>query len=177
MTAISETTYHKLDKILLQKSSRSLQGPAGQLLTVLGQFMRRVSYAKRSSNEVIFVVCGLKNNLLGLPAIHNLHLVKKVDSTISTTTAIQERFPTVFEGLGTLGEEYRIQLKDDAVPYALYTSQNVPLPLWDKTGAGAKGVHGHDLQGGHTHSLVRRHGGGAEEVGGGENLCGLKTIE
>ena len=35
VTAISETTYHKLDKIPLQKSSRSLQGPAGQSLTVL----------------------------------------------------------------------------------------------------------------------------------------------
>ena len=132
VTAISETTYHKLDKIPLQKSSRSLQGPAGQSLTVLGQFTRRVSYAKRSSNEVIFVVCGLKNNLLGLPAIQNLRLVKKVDSTTSTTTAIRERFPTVFEGLGTLGEEYRIQLKDNAVPYSLYTPRNVPLPLRDK---------------------------------------------
>ena len=94
--------------------------------------MRRVSYAKKSSNEVIFVVRGLKNNPLGLPAIQNLHLVKKVDSTISTTTTIRERFPTVFEALGTLGEEYRIQLKDDAVPYSLYTPRNVPLPLWDK---------------------------------------------
>ena len=81
VTAISETTYHKLDKIPLQKSSRSLQGPAGQSLTVLGQFTRRVSYAKRPNNEVIFVVRGLKNNLLGLPAIQNLRLVKKVDST------------------------------------------------------------------------------------------------
>lgn len=132
VTAISETTYHKLDKIPLRKSSRPLQGPAGQSLTVLGQFTRRVSYAKRSSNEVIFVVRGLKNNLLGLPAIQNLHLIKKVDSTTTTTTAIRERFAKVFEGLGTLGEEYRIQLKDDAVPYSLYTPRNVPLPLRDK---------------------------------------------
>ena len=31
-----------------------------------------------------------------------------------------------------LGEEYRIQLKDNAVPYSLYTPRNVPLPLRDK---------------------------------------------
>ena len=88
VTAISETTYHKLGKIPIQKPSRSLQGPAGQSLTVLGQFTRRVSHSKRSSNEVIFVVRGLKNNLLGFPAIKNLHLIKKVDSTTTTTTAI-----------------------------------------------------------------------------------------
>ena len=67
LTAISETIYHNLDKIPPQKSSRSLQG--SQSLTLLGQFTRRVSYAKRSSTEVIFVVCDLKNNLLRLPAI------------------------------------------------------------------------------------------------------------
>ena len=74
LTAISEATYHKLDKIPLQKSSRSLQGPAGQSLTILGQFTRRVSYTKRSSNEVIFLVHGLKNNLLGLPARRQRYL-------------------------------------------------------------------------------------------------------
>ena len=72
VTVISGTTYHKLDKIPLRKSSRPLQGPTGQSLTVLGQFTRRVSYTKISSNEVIFVVRGLKNNLLGLPAIPEL---------------------------------------------------------------------------------------------------------
>lgn len=47
-------------------------------------------------------------------------------------TAIRDFFPTVFEGLGTLGEEYRIQLKDDTVPYLSCTPRNVPLPLHDK---------------------------------------------
>ena len=132
VTVISETAYQKLSKIPLQKSSRSLQGPAGQSLTVLGQFTRRISYAKRSSNEVIFVVRGLKNNLLGFPAIKNLRLINKIDQTTTTTTPIRERFAKVFEGLGTLGEEYEIQLKDDAIPYSLCTPRNVPLPLRDK---------------------------------------------
>ena len=42
VTAISEATY-KLDKIPLRKSSTPLQRPAGQSLTVLEQFTRRVS--------------------------------------------------------------------------------------------------------------------------------------
>ena len=37
VTAISEATYHKLGRIPLQRASRSLQGPAGQSLAVLGQ--------------------------------------------------------------------------------------------------------------------------------------------
>ena len=45
------------------------------------------------------------------------------------------------------------------------------------TGTGANGVHGHDLLGGHTHSLVCGYGGGAKEVGWGENLRRLKTIK
>ena len=111
VTSISETTYQKLDKIPLQRASRSLQGPAGQTLTVLGQFTGRISHAKQSSNEIVFVVRGLKNNLLGFPAIKNLQLIKKVDSTTTTTTVIRERFAKVFEGLGTLGDKYKIQLK------------------------------------------------------------------
>ena len=42
------------------------------------------------------------------------------------------RFPKVFTGLGTLGEEYMICLKEDARPHALHTPRNVPLPLRDK---------------------------------------------
>ena len=45
---------------------------------------------------------------------------------------IIEQFPKVFTGLGTLGEEYKIQLKDDATPYALYAPRNVPMPLRPK---------------------------------------------
>ena len=129
MTAISESAYQKLSKIPLQKPSKSLQGPAGESLTVLGQFTRRITFAKRSSNERIFIVRGLKNNLLGFPAIKNLHIINKIDlmtTTPTATAAIRERFSKVFEGLGTLGEEYKILLKDDAAPYS-YTPCNVPL--------------------------------------------------
>lgn len=38
----------------------------------------------------------------------------------------------MFEGLGTLGEEYTIKLKDDATPYSLYTPRKLPLPLREK---------------------------------------------
>ena len=82
----------------------------------------------------MFVVRGLKNNLLGLPAIQALQLVQRVD-TIRTGEDIREQFPKVFTGLGTLGEPYQIKLKEGALPYSIYAPRAVPIPLRDKVKA------------------------------------------
>ena len=42
VTAVSESTYRKLRGINLQKATRSLRGPAGQPLKVLGQFTKKI---------------------------------------------------------------------------------------------------------------------------------------
>ena len=131
VTAISENTYRTLGRIKLQQPTRSLLGPVGQSLTVLGQFTTKIALRKRSARQTIFVVRGLKNDLLGFPAIKSLHLLKKVDS-MTTLKTIRQRFANVFQGLGTLGEEYCIQLKPDSTPYSLCTPRNVPFPLRDK---------------------------------------------
>ena len=44
---------------------------------------------------------------------------------------IEEKFPSLFRGLGTLGDPYTIKLKPDAKPKALYTARKVPLRLRD----------------------------------------------
>jgi len=52
------------------------------------------------------VVDSLKTNLLGLPAINDLELAVRVDSVNNISTAdVKEQFPSVFSGLGNLGEE------------------------------------------------------------------------
>ena len=38
----------------------------------------------------------------------------------------------MFQGLGSLGEEYEIQLKEETKPFSLHTARNVPLPLRTK---------------------------------------------
>ncbi len=38
----------------------------------------------------------------------------------------------VFNGLGTIGEEYTVKLKENATPYALFVPRNVPIPLRQK---------------------------------------------
>ena len=77
----------------------------------------------------MYVVRGLENNLLGLPA---LNLVVRVDTTTGKGTNIMEEFPTVFQGLGNLSREYEIKLKPGAKPHALFSPRNVPLPLCNK---------------------------------------------
>ena len=43
--------------------------------------------------------------------------------------SIQARFPELFKGLGSLGEPYKIKLKEGTVPYSLCTPRNVAIPL------------------------------------------------
>ncbi len=50
----------------------------------------------------------------------------------STTTEVEKRFPSVFSGLGNLGEEYEIPLRPEAKPHSLFTPRRVPLPLRPK---------------------------------------------
>ena len=131
VTAISEEAYYSLKRVTLQQACKSLFGPTHNAIQVLGQFQGKLRVGDRTSTETVFVIRGLRNNLLGLPAIKSLQLVCRVD-TVCSEQEIQQRFPKVFSGLGTLGEPYVIKLKADAKPYALITAKNVPIPLRDK---------------------------------------------
>ena len=118
----------------LQPTDKQLFGPAQQRLTVLGQFRCHLSHKGKHSQHQAFVVDHLKTNLLGLPAITALHLAIRTDSLQMQSTAddIQDKFPKVFRGLGTLAGEYHIQLGADAKPHAIFTPRHVPLPLRPK---------------------------------------------
>ena len=45
---------------------------------------------------------------------------------------IQQEFPSLFQGLGNLGEEYYIEMREGVYPYAIFTPRNVPIPLHSK---------------------------------------------
>ena len=92
----------------------------------------------------MFIVRGLRSNLLGLPAIKALNLATRLDETVSQSAPplseryIHDRFKKVFQGLGNLGEEYKIKLKTGATPFALFTPRRVALPLREKVEAELK---------------------------------------
>ena len=131
VTAISEETYQRLGLPELQQPSKVLYGPARQTLNVVGQFTATLERQSHTSQQSVFVVRGLRNNLLGLPAITSLQLLYRVNS-VDVGGEIRKEFPKVFSGLGNLGDEYHIKLKEGAVPHALYTPRNVPIPLREK---------------------------------------------
>ena len=90
MTAISHKQYRKLKlNVTLTKPSKVLYDPANQSLPVLGEFVGTLTFRDKSYSQRIFVVTGLKNNLLGLPAIEALGLVVRID-TVSGQWRMEE---------------------------------------------------------------------------------------
>ena len=132
MTAINPETSRLLGKPRLYQPTKVLYGSSHPALKVLGQTTVFMRYKGCSARLKIYVVEGLKKNLLGLPAITQLQLVCRVDSTELSGHPIAQQFPTVFKGLGTIGNEYTIKLKEKSVPYSLYVPRNVPIPLRPK---------------------------------------------
>ena len=131
-TAVSDECYQALGKPHLTHPGKILYGPGRQTLDVVGQLETTLYYKGQSSKQQLFVVRGLNTNLLGLPAIVALNLAARLDATADYTSLIHDSFPSVFEGLGNLGEPYSIKLKPDAKPHALFTARTVPLPLRTK---------------------------------------------
>ena len=123
--AISEATYNTMGCPRLCKPSRILYGPAKQPLEVLGVFSDTVKRSRHSTRRPIYVVKRLHTNLMSLKTITALKLVHRVDSS-TTGTDSKATYPEVFTGLGTMGEEYTIKLKENSEPYSLYVPRNVP---------------------------------------------------
>ena len=133
VTAVSEQTYmyQQLKNQHLTPPQKVLYGPSQTLLKVLGQFEAQLCHKKASVRQQVFVVQGLKSDLLGLPAITALNLAVQVDAT-ARDTELKEKFPAVFHGLGNPGEAYEIKLKPNAKPRALFAPRRVPLSLCNK---------------------------------------------
>ena len=132
MSAVSEKTHRKLHRRqTLSRPAKILLGPTGSRLKAVGQFKGTLKNKNHRIKETIYVVQGLKSNLLGMPAIRALHLIPEVNAITEEQDWVR-KFPDLFQGLGTLGEEYTIHLRENATPFALSTPRNVPLPLREK---------------------------------------------
>ena len=69
VTAITEETFKKLGEISLMRPLKALYGSAHQPLEVVGNFIGEIRNGCNSLSGDIFVVRGLKFNLLGLQAL------------------------------------------------------------------------------------------------------------
>ena len=129
VTAISEETFQLLNNCTLGHPEKNLYGPSRQPLEGLGKFEGKLAYDNKLTIQPVYVVNKLKMNLLGLPAITSLNLATRVDSVEYYSKGIMEKYPSLFNGLGNLGDEYEIKLKQNAKPFSLYTPKSIPIPL------------------------------------------------
>ena len=133
VTAISEKAYKALGSPKTNQPVKNLCGPTNKSLKVIGRLTVSMTHKDHSCEQDIFVVSHLHHNLLGLPAIKALHLLTIVEPINTMTSTIQQEFPNLFTGLGTLqGDPYTICIKPDAKPFSLGTARNISLPLRDK---------------------------------------------
>ena len=128
VTAISERIFHSLKGVTLTKLNKILHGPTRQPMKVLGQFTGTLSSKDKRVSEPVYVIQGLRTNLLGLPAITALKLVSRINATSSTEEQDWlAQYPSLFKGLGNLGDEYSIKIREGAQPHALFTPRKVPI--------------------------------------------------
>ena len=124
---ISEDAFKSLKEQEL--STKRLCGPDNRPLEVTGELSATLVYKDRSCIQSVFVFRKLQQNLVGLPAMQALRLLTQVDAV---QTPISEQYPALFLGLRTFPDSYRIMLKPDAQPFALFMPRNVPIPLRKK---------------------------------------------
>ena len=90
---------------------------------MVGTIEQTLTVNENSVKEILYVVKGLKEPLLGRPAIEGLNLIARVNevSTEYTEGKAKEKYPNLFHGLGEFEGEYKIKLKPDAKPHAIMT--------------------------------------------------------
>ena len=123
----------RIKEVSLTQSSRVLRGPGQHQLPARGQFMGTLQHKTKRVHEVIFVVEGLDEPLLGRPAIESLNLVTRIDTVTDTyKDQVISNHPKLFRGLGKFKGQYTIKLQANVKPFALTTPRRVPLPLLKK---------------------------------------------
>jgi len=90
--ANSPDTYQGLYNVKLHNPEKILLGPSRKPLKVIGQFQGNFVCRTGNTCQSVFVVDGLKANLLGLPTITALNLAVKVD----TLRYFQKRYTETF---------------------------------------------------------------------------------
>ena len=126
--------FNKQWNTTLTAPDRNLHGPNKNLLDVTGYFVCRLQKGECSVEDKVYVVENLSNPLLGRPAIEKLNLLSRIESVRSDklVPSIVTEYSDVFQGLGSLHDEYHICLKENSKPFALSTPRRIAIPLLPK---------------------------------------------
>ncbi|XP_063635188.1 uncharacterized protein K02A2.6-like [Cydia splendana] len=117
----------------LTKTSTKLRGYSGEGITVLGKCYLKVS-CKGNTHFLKFIIADVDScPVLGRSSCVELNLVKLIMSISehSPSEKILDEFLDIFEGMGCLPGEYKIQLKNDVSP-VVHAPRKLPLALKDQ---------------------------------------------
>ena len=116
----------------LQQSNQPLHGPDGRGLEIRCTFKATLEYQGRRVDTSLYVLPNVDTPLLSRQASAQLGIVVRIDAISDANQHIMHQYLRLFRGLGCMSEPYRIQLKSDAQPYAVYAQRRIPLPLLPK---------------------------------------------
>ncbi|XP_029192721.2 uncharacterized protein LOC114959009 [Acropora millepora] len=121
VTVIPEDIFRRFKLGRLQSTSKKLCGADQKGLCVMGEIREKLTLGETCVTEDIYVIKGLKEPLLGRPAIEKLNLFARINDIRSPCSdeQIKKKYPQLFHGLGELEGEYEIQLTPNAQPFAI----------------------------------------------------------
>ena len=79
----------------------------------------------------MYVTLGLRQPLVRCPAIAALNLVTRIACHFKNHRVV-DLFPKVFQGLGRMKGEFKINVNNNPEPFSLMTPRRVALPLLPK---------------------------------------------
>ena len=122
--------FRKIQAGRVKASHAVLRSYNGGVIKQLGTFSSHVTIVDRSVCTALFVNKKNHGALLGLKAAEDLVLIKRnVDAVTSNSpSTIVDEFPQLFQGTGRVQREYRITLREGAVPL-IQRARRVPLAL------------------------------------------------
>ncbi|XP_064486023.1 uncharacterized protein K02A2.6-like [Ornithodoros turicata] len=133
-SVLSEALFNRhFSELTLRQPLRVLCGPDGTPLNVVGMVTLQLACKGNHSDQNIFIVRGLKKNLLGSPAIEDLRLLAQIDNVENMSVNPRKDYPQLFRGLGVIEGDYCLRVKSGTIPFAVTSPRKVPLPLYEST--------------------------------------------
>jgi len=108
----------------LQTTKKTLKGAGNHKLEVLGQTSVNLKFQEKCMKDMVYVIDGLVNPLLGKPAIAELGVLGFIQE-VDIENQWKNRFPKLFQGLGSFGNDVKITLREECVPFCQVTPRRV----------------------------------------------------
>ncbi|XP_054267072.1 uncharacterized protein K02A2.6-like [Macrosteles quadrilineatus] len=101
-------------------------------INILGTLRLKLEHKGVSVYDLAYISEEITVPLLSRRSCEELNLVRRIFSVDSHDIDWATKYPNLFQGLGNMKGEYKIEMKENAVSYAISTPRVVPIPLKTK---------------------------------------------